>query len=179
MLSTFLLFNAYTDHNSQASPTPWSGKQLGKDPELQYGNKSQSQLFQENQCILVHYCMTVNVDVSTKFFGNGTGWFVDKLDPVWASSLRYYKQLSGYGIVSAFPSSHVNENGKRVEGMWIHHFVILQLFHPRFHNLDYPTFIHDNWSSFVKLMTQEDIWMYYENNKKHPKFNYLWAHDYD
>jgi hypothetical protein len=28
-------------------------------------------------------------------------------------------------------------------------------------------------------MTQEDIGMYYENNNKYPKFNYLWAHDYD
>jgi hypothetical protein len=179
MLSTFLLFNAYTDHNSQASPTPWSGKQLGKDPELQYGNKSQSQLYQENQCILVHYCMTVNRDVSTKFFGNGTGWSVDKLDPIWASSLRYYKQLSGYGIVSSFPSSHVNENGKRVEGMWIHHFVILQMFHRRFLEHDNPIFKNENYTSFVKLVTNADWLFYYENNNKYPKFMYMWATDYD
>jgi hypothetical protein len=123
--------------------------------------------------------MTVNRDVSTKFFGNGTGWFVDKLDPVWASSLRYYKQLSGYGIVSAFPSSHVNENGKRVEGMWIHHFVILQMFHRRFLELDNPIFKNENYTSFVKLVTNADWLFYYENNNKYPKFKYMWATDYD
>jgi hypothetical protein len=123
--------------------------------------------------------MTVIRDVATKFFGTGKGWSVDKLDPIWASSLRYYKQLSSYGIVSCFPSSYVNEFGKRVEGMWIHHFVILQMFHPRFLKHDNATFIHDNWSSFVKLITPEDMRLYYENNKKYPNFNYLWAHDYD
>ena len=176
MLSCVLLFNAYTDHNSQASPTPWAGRQLSRVTELKYGNKSESQLFQENQSILIEYCRTLNMDVATKYFGNG--WSVDKLDPIWSSSLRYYKQLSGYGIVSSHPSSHVNEFGKRVEGMWIHHFVILQTFHRRFREHDDVNFINDN-CSFVKEMTLEEIERYYAKHKKWPNFRYLWVHDYD
>jgi hypothetical protein len=177
MLSTLLLFNAYTDHNSQASPTPWAGRQLSRVPELKYGNKSESQLFQENQSILIEYCRTLNMDVATKNFGKG--WSVDKLDPIWASSLRYYKQLSGYGIVSCHPSSYVNEFGKRVEGMWIHHFIILQLFHRRFRQHDDVNFINDNCSSFVKEMTKGEMDHYYAKHNKWPNFRYLWVHDYD
>jgi hypothetical protein len=71
MLSCVLLFNAYTDHNSQASPTPWAGRQLSRVTELKYGNKSESQLFQENQSILIEYCRTLNMDVATKYFVKG------------------------------------------------------------------------------------------------------------
>jgi hypothetical protein len=175
MLSTLLLFNAYTDHNSQASPTPWAGRQLSRVPELKYGNKSESQLFQENQSILIEYCRNLNMSAATKFFGKG--WSVDKLDPIWSSSLRYYKQLSGNGIVSSHPSSYVNEFGKRVEGMWIHHFVILQMFHRRFRQHDDVNFLNDNCSSFVKEMTKGEMDHYYAKHNKWPNFRYLWVHD--
>ena len=118
---------------SQASPTPWAGRQLSHVPELKYGNKSESELFRENQSILIGACKTVRADVAMKFFG--IGWTVGKLDSIWASSLRYYEQLSAVGIVSSHHSSYINQFNKRVEGMWIYHFVILQMFHPWFRQI--------------------------------------------
>ncbi len=44
-----LLFDAYTDHNANNSPAPWGGKYLSTDKEVKFGNKSESDMFQENQ----------------------------------------------------------------------------------------------------------------------------------
>jgi hypothetical protein len=48
-LSLVLLFDDYTDHNAQASPAPWGGKYLSTDKEVMLGNKSESDMFQENK----------------------------------------------------------------------------------------------------------------------------------
>ncbi len=44
-----LLFDAYTDHNAHASPAPCGGRCLSTDKEVMFGNKSESDMFQENQ----------------------------------------------------------------------------------------------------------------------------------
>ena len=155
MLSTLLLFNAYTDHNSQASPTPWSGRTLSDVSELKYENKSEMQLFRMNQSILIHHCKSLREDVSNKFFGSG--WPVYKLDSIWASSLRYYKQIDHGGIVSLHPSCVVNLDNKKVEYMWIHHYVILQMFHRKFRQHDNITFKNSNHLTFLKEMTEDEV----------------------
>ncbi len=48
-LSMVLLFDAFTDHNANGSPTPWRGKYLSTEKEVKFGNKSESNLFQEIQ----------------------------------------------------------------------------------------------------------------------------------
>ena len=48
-LSMVLLFDAYTDHNANTSPSLWGAKYLSTDKEVKFGNKSESDMFQENQ----------------------------------------------------------------------------------------------------------------------------------
>ena len=172
ILSTLLLFNAYTDHNSQASPTPWAGKTFSEQSELKYGNKSEMGLFRENQSILIHYCKTIREDVAVKFFG--AGWTIGKLDAIWASSLRYYKQMQHGDIVSSHPSHFMNEANKRVESMWIHHFVILQFFHRKFREHDTINFKNSNHSLFIKMMDDSESRAYTSSYNKQPNFKYLW-----
>ncbi len=50
-MSMLLLFDAYTDHNANSSPAPWGGKYLSTDKEVEFGNKSECDIFQENQKI--------------------------------------------------------------------------------------------------------------------------------
>ncbi len=63
-LSMLLLLDAYTEHNANSSPAPWGGKFLSTEKEVRFGNKSESDLFQENQKILVHFCMKQREDIS-------------------------------------------------------------------------------------------------------------------
>jgi hypothetical protein len=44
-----LLFDAYTYQNANYSPAPWGGKYLSTDKEVKFENKSESDMFQENQ----------------------------------------------------------------------------------------------------------------------------------
>jgi hypothetical protein len=69
-LSMVLLFDAFTDHNANGSPTLWRDKYLSTEKEVKFGNKSKSDLFQENQKILIHFCMTQCEDIAWKFLGN-------------------------------------------------------------------------------------------------------------
>jgi hypothetical protein len=43
-----LLFDAFTDHYANGLPTPWQDKYLSTENEVKFGNKSKSDLFQEN-----------------------------------------------------------------------------------------------------------------------------------
>jgi hypothetical protein len=65
-----LLFDAYTEHNANSAPAPWGGKFLSTEKEVRFGNKSESNLFQENQKILIHFCMKQHEDMLWNFFGN-------------------------------------------------------------------------------------------------------------
>jgi hypothetical protein len=85
-LSMVLLFDAFTDHNTNSSPTPWQGKYLSTEKEVKFENKSESDLLQENQKILIHFCMTQREDIAWKFFGNKSsnqiGWPCKKIDGI-------------------------------------------------------------------------------------------------
>jgi hypothetical protein len=65
-----LLFDACSEHNTNSSPAPWGGKFLSTEKEVRFGNKSESDLFQENQKILIHFCMQQHEDILRFFFGN-------------------------------------------------------------------------------------------------------------
>jgi hypothetical protein len=90
-LSKVLLFDAYTDHNASTSPAPWGAKNLSTDKEVKFGNKSESDMFQENQKILIHFCMNQQEDVARIFFCNRTrsqiGWLCKKIDGIWSLSV--------------------------------------------------------------------------------------------
>ncbi len=90
-LSMVLLFDAYTDHNANSSPAPWGAKYLSTDKEVKFGNKSESDIFQESQKNLIHFCMNQPEDIARKFFGNKTrnqiGWPCKKIDAIWTLSV--------------------------------------------------------------------------------------------
>ncbi len=150
-LSMVLLFDAYTDHNAHASPDPYGGRYLSTDKEVMFGNKSESDMFQENQKTLIHFCMKQHPDISGIFFGNKTrnqiGWPCTKINGIWSFSERYVKQFTDGGIISSHQNYLDSYSGeKQKEAMWIHHFVILQLFHPKNKKVPKIHFVHDNHS---------------------------------
>jgi hypothetical protein len=79
-----LLFDAFIYHNAQAAPAPWAGRHL---------SIKEQNLFQQNQIVLVKFCLRHNEDQAWKLFGQrqfGTvGWTVSNLDSFWGSSVRY------------------------------------------------------------------------------------------
>ncbi len=90
-LSMVLLLDAYTYHNTNSSPATRGGKYLSTDKEVKFGNKSESDMFQENQKKLIHFCMNQHKDIAWNFFGNKTsnqiGWPCKKIDGIWTSSV--------------------------------------------------------------------------------------------
>ena len=61
-VSMVLLFDAFTDHYANGSPTPWQDKYLSTENEVKFGNKSESDLFQENQKFLFIFAL-LNVKI--------------------------------------------------------------------------------------------------------------------
>jgi hypothetical protein len=62
-----LLFDAFTDHNANGSPTPWQDKYLSTEKEVKFGNKSESNLFQENRKILMIRPVTGSMTASEPY----------------------------------------------------------------------------------------------------------------
>jgi hypothetical protein len=54
-MSMVLLFDAYIDHNATSSPAPWGAKYLSTDKKVKFGNKSERDMFQENQKNLIQF----------------------------------------------------------------------------------------------------------------------------
>ncbi len=97
------------------------------------------------------------------------GWAPGKLDSIWTSSVRFVKQFYDGGVSSSYSSGE-----KRNECMWIHHFVILQLFHPKFRHCENVKFLHENHSNFVRRFNSDDKKKYESIFGERPSFNYLW-----
>jgi hypothetical protein len=128
-LAMLLLFDFFLYHNAQAAPAPWAGMHLSMDEQ---------RLFQQNQIVLIKFCLQQNEGVAWKLFSKrefGTvGWNVSNLDSLWVKIVLYVHQLKA-GVCSSYKDYPATYNGeKRKEMMWVHHFVILQLFHPKFCN---------------------------------------------
>jgi hypothetical protein len=85
-LSMLLLFDAYTDHNANASSAPLAG---GNFPI------SEREMIQENQLVLIKLCLKHNEVMTWKFFGTNNkkncqlGWQVGEWDTMWTDSVRY------------------------------------------------------------------------------------------
>jgi hypothetical protein len=59
-LSMLLSFDAYTDHNANASPAPWEGRNF---------SMSEQEMIQENQLVLIKFCLKQNEVMAWKFLG--------------------------------------------------------------------------------------------------------------
>jgi hypothetical protein len=123
--------------------------------------------------------MNQREDVACKFLGNRTkhqiGWPYKKIDGIWSSSVWYVKQFTDGGIISSHQNYVDSESGEKCkEAMWIHHFVILQLFHPKYQKVQNIIFVHDNHSLFI-------CHFYYDEDQEHTNLyanthrcEYLW-----
>jgi hypothetical protein len=68
-----------------------------------------------------------------------------------------------------------SESGKkRKEAMWIHHVVILQLFHPKYQKVGNINFVHENHSLFVCHFYRDEDQEYTNLYEDTPRFEYLW-----
>jgi hypothetical protein len=168
-LAMSLLFDSFLYHNAQAAPAPWAGRHLTIDEQ---------RLFQQNQTVLIKFCLQQNEDVAWKLFGKrefGTvGWNVSNLDSLWGKSVRYVRQLKA-GVCSShkdYPDTYKGE--KRKEMMWIHHFVILQLFHPKFCNEKDVCFQHDDNTMFLRKITLDETQQYITLYHDSPRYEWLW-----
>jgi len=110
----------------------------------------------------------------------GTGCL--DLDKFWSTSTKYYRQLKA-GIASSYKSHKESYIGdKKKQKLWIHHFVIIQLFHPLFRY--YPgddsveiQFTDDNHHLFVAKMNEDQIKMNIKTHGNTPNFSWLWLGD--
>jgi hypothetical protein len=100
------------------------------------------------------------------------------LDRLWSTSNKFYHQFRAC-IVSSFKSYKDNYTGeKKEQKLWIHHFVILQLFHPLFRF--YPgdgspiSFSDDNHNLFVQRISDRHIQLYIKIYGDTPNFSWIW-----
>jgi hypothetical protein len=68
-------------------------------------NNSESDMFQENQKVLIHFCINQREDIAWFFFGDKTrnqiGWPCKKIDEIWSLSVWYVEQFTYSGIISS------------------------------------------------------------------------------
>ena len=98
---------------------------------------SEWETIQENQLVLIKFCLKQNEVMACKFFGTNIKkncqlrWQVGECDTLWTVSERYVSKFKS-GISSLYKDyQDMYKGDKRKETMWIHHFAILQLFHPK------------------------------------------------
>jgi hypothetical protein len=59
-LAMLLLFDSFLYYNAQAAPAPWAGRHSSMDEQC---------LFQQNQIVLIKFCLQQNEDQAWKLFG--------------------------------------------------------------------------------------------------------------
>jgi hypothetical protein len=83
-------------------------------------------------------------------------------------------------MVSLFESYKATyTNTKKEQPLWIHHFAIIQLFHPCFrlylHGNTKVKFLNDNHHLFLRQFTPEDLKHYIDIYGDSPNHSYLWV----
>ncbi len=177
-LSMLILFDTFIDHCSLLAPMPFKNVSLTVE---------QSDMLVHNQKIQIKFCLGNGCSRVDKYFVNentgdvGTGCL--NMDKLWSTSTKYYHQLNA-DILSLFESykeSYIGE--KKKQKLLIHHFVILQLFHPLFHF--YPgddtmeiQFSDNNIHLFVAKMNDAQRKLYIKTHPSdNPNFSWLWLGD--
>jgi hypothetical protein len=128
-LSMLILFDTFIDHRLLVAPMPFTNVALTAE---------ESEMFLHNKKILIKFCLEDGYSRVSNYFVNEktgdvkTGSVTNQMNKLWGTSTKYYCQLQA-GIVSSFETYKDSYTGdKKVQKVWIHHFVILQLFHPLF-----------------------------------------------
>ena len=175
-LSMSILFDSFINHRSLLAPMPFTKVPLsGENMTMLVHNKQ----------ILIKFCLGQGPPRVDKYFVNEKTGDVGRgcldLDKLWSTSTKFYRQLKS-GIVSSFESYKDSYTGdKKEQKLWIHHFVILQLFHPLFRF--YPgddsdlQFQDDNHNLFVEKITDSHIKYYVKMYGDTPNYSWLWLGD--
>ncbi len=102
------------------------------------------------------------------------GWTVSNLDSLWGSSVWYFCQFKADVSFSYKDYQATYKGEKRKELMWIHHFAILQLFHPKFHMEKDICFEHENSGLFLCQLTFDETQEYMNLFHDSPRYEWLW-----
>ena len=87
----------------------------------------------------------------------------------------FFKHLTNGGVISSHQNYVATYSGnKGKEAIWIHHFVILQLFHVKFKKIGNINFVHDNHSLFVCHFNHNEDQEYMNIFEDMPSFEFLW-----
>ncbi len=96
------------------------------------------------------------------------------LDSLWGSSVQYCCQFKA-GVSSSYKDYQATYKGeKRKELMWIHHSVILQLFHPEFHKEKDIHFEHKNSGLILYQFTLDETQEYINHFHNTSRYEWLW-----
>ena len=130
-----------------------------------------------NKHILIKFCLGQGLSRIAKKTGDAGRGSIN-LGKLWSTSTKFYRQLHA-GIISSFESYTDSYTSlKKEQRLWIHHFVILQLFHPAFRK--YPgeegdfVFKHDNNHLFLERMTPGQSSMYTKMYGDSPNYSWVW-----
>jgi hypothetical protein len=78
------------------------------------------------------------------------------------------------GIVSSFEFYKQSFTDKKISLLWVHDFMILQIFHPFFRNQDSLYFWNKNAPDIVGCMTSDIQQKYTNIHQDSPNFDYVW-----
>jgi hypothetical protein len=162
-------FDTFIEHLLLVAPMPFKNVPMSGE---------HISMLVHNKQILIKFCLGQGNSRAEKYFVNEKTRDVGRgcldLDKHWSTSTKFYRQLNA-GIVSSFESykdSYIGD--KKEQKLWIHHFVILQLFHSlfRFYPEDYSEipFTDSNHNLFVVKISEEKVKTYIQHYGDLPKF---------
>jgi hypothetical protein len=172
-LAMSMLFDSLIDHCLLMAPMPFKKTPLSEE---------HCGMLVHNKHIIIKFCLGQGLARINNFFLNektgdaGRGG-VD-LDKLWSTSTKFYCQLHA-GIISSFESYTDSYTSlKKEQRLWIHHFVILQLFHPLFHvhpgeECKYE-FKDNNHHLFVERMSDTQLEVYMKLYGGSPNYSLVW-----
>jgi hypothetical protein len=173
-LAMSILFYSFIDHRLLVAPMPFKKIPL---------SEAHVTMLVHNKEILIKFCLGQGLPRVDKYFVNEMTGDVGRgcldLDKLWSTSTKFYRQLKS-GIVSSFDLYKDSYTGdKKEQKLWIHHFVILQLFHPLFcfypgDDSEFIQFKDNNHHFFVEKIDESHIKFYIKTYGDTPNYSWLW-----
>jgi hypothetical protein len=172
-LSMCILFDTFMEHRSLVAPMPFAKNPMSEELIA---------MLVHNKQILIKFCIDQGNSKAEQYFVNKKTGQVGRgcvdLDQIWSTSTMFRRKCNA-GIVSSFESCKESYIAKKNEQkLWIHHFVILQLFHPLFRF--YPgddeelTFSDSNHSLFLMKINEVNLKTYRSHFGDLPNYAWLW-----
>ena len=171
-LSMSILFDSFLDHRSLQAPKPFRKSSLSDEHK---------RMLVHNKEILIKFCKDHGGSIADKYFADKSKVTICEVKKIWATSTKFITQFRA-GIVSSFASYNQTNTGDKTtkQKLWIHHYLILHLFHPFFRL--YPgevfdgKFCDDNYRHFLHKIRNKDLPTYKElyNDEEGPNYYWQW-----